>query len=103
MIISFLNVNTNTNRPLSRLPVPVLSPFDVRLDEDDKTIVQPDLLVVCRKKGRGMLIRLHAAPEFVFEMLSPSIREKDLNKKVGKYAAAGVKECWIIISRPGSS
>ena len=27
-----------------------MAPFDVRLDEDDRTVVQPDLSVVCRRE-----------------------------------------------------
>lgn len=51
--------------------MPFMSPVDVQLDEDDKTIVQPDVLIVCdrSKLQRGIVF---GAPDFVLEVLSPS-------------------------------
>lgn len=72
-----------------------LAPFDVRLDQDDKTIVQPDLSVVCRLElldEHGM----SGAPDFIIEILSPSTRKKDQFLKSAKYAQAGVREYWMV-------
>lgn len=71
-----------------------IAPFDVRLDRDDRTIVQPDVLVLCHPVGS--IQRIDGAPEFVAEVLSPSTRRKDLTVKLEKYAEAGVMEYWII-------
>jgi Uma2 family endonuclease len=72
-----------------------LSPCDVQLDEDDRTMVQPDLLVICdRRKIRRRCC--FGAPDLVIEVLSPSTRKKDIRIKTAKYANAGVREYWMI-------
>ncbi len=77
--------------------MPFMAPVDVRLDRDDKTIVQPDVLVVCRENFlQGDVRRLEGAPDFVCEVLSPSTRRKDLITKLAKYSNAGVREYWIV-------
>lgn len=71
------------------------APVDVQLDCDDKTMVEPDVLVVCdRAKIRGFGI--YGAPDFVLEILSRSTRKKDMTIKLHKYLEAGVREYWII-------
>lgn len=72
-----------------------LSPCDVRLDKDNYTMVQPDLLVICGEYDENG-IRYEGAPELVVEILSPSSRSKDMVLKLYKYQNAGVKEYWII-------
>ena len=73
-----------------------VAPRDVQLDPgDDKTIVQPDILVVCdRSKITSRCIL--GAPDFIVEILSPSTREVDLRLKASKYAESGVLEYWIV-------
>ena len=74
---------------------PFISPVDVQLDCDDKTVVQPDVLVVCdRSKYRNG--RIWGAPDLVIEVLSPSTRRKDMQLKMYKYAGAGVREYWMV-------
>ena len=74
---------------------PFMSPVDVQLDCDDKTVVQPDVLVVCdRSKYRDG--RVWGAPDLVVEVLSPSTRRKDMQLKMYKYAGAGVREYWMV-------
>jgi Uma2 family endonuclease len=71
------------------------SPIDVQLDCDNRTMVQPDVIVVCdRDKIKGFGI--YGAPDFVLEVLSKSTRKKDMSKKLDKYMDAGVREYWII-------
>lgn len=71
------------------------APVDVQLDCDDKTMVEPDVLVVCdREKIQGFGI--YGAPDFVLEILSKSTRKKDMTIKLNKYMEAGVREYWII-------
>ena len=72
-----------------------LSPCDVQLDKDDRTMVQPDVLVICGefdKKGK----RIYGAPDLTMEVLSPSTEAKDKIKKLDKYYYAGVREYWVI-------
>ena len=72
-----------------------LSPFDVQLDEDDKTMVEPDLLVICKQEKIRMRC-CFGAPDLVVEILSPSTRRKDIRIKTAKYEHAGVREYWMI-------
>ena len=76
-----------------------LSPFDVRLDKDNYTMVQPDLLVVCGEYDVEHAIRYEGAPDLVIEILSPSTRSKDQLLKLIKYEHAGVREYWIVDPR----
>lgn len=71
------------------------SPLDVRLDCDDKTMVQPDVIILCDKDKRRKW-GIMGAPDFVLEVISPSTKNKDYALKSGKYMNAGVREYWII-------
>jgi len=75
-----------------------LSPYDVCLtglgDEDD-TVVQPDILVVCDDSKIDKK-RCNGAPDMVIEILSPSTSKRDLFIKLEKYENAGVREYWIV-------
>ena len=75
--------------------IPFVAPFDVQLDMDDRTMVQPDVLVVC---DRSKLITrcLYGAPDLAVEILSESTRRKDMFLKLQKYRNAGVREYWIV-------
>lgn len=70
-------------------------PVDVQLDRDNRTIVQPDIQIVCdREKFTERAV--FGAPDFVVEVLSPTTRKKDMTIKLNKYMNAGVREYWII-------
>ena len=73
-----------------------IAPSDVQLDDDDKTVVQPDLFILCNKDMIKDVKRTHGAPEFVVEVLSDTTRRKDMTLKLNKYMNAGVKEYWIV-------
>lgn len=77
------------------------APFDLRLpeenekDEDTKNVLQPDLVVVCDKKGlKGT--GYYGIPELIIEITSPSTSRRDRLLKFNKYEKAGVKEYWIV-------
>ena len=76
------------------------APLDVRLDNDDYTMVQPDLLIVCNRSDKDKR-RINGAPDFVVEILSPFNRSHDMIRKLGKYKDAGVREYWIIDPEKG--
>ena len=78
----------------------LLSPMDVMLDEDDRTVVQPDLMVFCDLK-RLRKGRVFGAPDLVIEVVSPGSRRMDYFRKLTKYMEAGVKEYWIVDERKG--
>ena len=75
-----------------------LAPYDVCLsglgDEDD-TVVQPDIMVVCDESKIDKK-RCNGAPDMVIEILSPSTSNRDLFIKLKKYQNAGVREYWIV-------
>lgn len=71
------------------------APVDVQLDCDNKTMVQPDVIVIC-DKGKLLERCVMGAPDFVIEILSPSTRKKDGFLKLQKYANAGVREYWMV-------
>lgn len=75
--------------------LPMFAPVDVRLDCDDRTMVQPDVLILC---DRSKICKwgIMGAPDFCLEIVSESTGRKDYIKKLQKYTDAGVKEYWII-------
>jgi len=71
------------------------APFAVRLFRDRKTIVEPDISVICDKSkltDRGCF----GAPDWVIEIVSPSNPGHDYVRKLNLYAEAGVREYWIV-------
>jgi Uma2 family endonuclease len=78
------------------------APFDVRLPRKNKhdnkdiiAVVQPDIVVICdpsRIDEKGCL----GAPDVVFEILSKSTLQKDLQEKYELYESSGVQEYWIV-------
>lgn len=75
--------------------VPLISPVDVKLDADNKTMVQPDVVVVCDRSRIQERI-VDGGPDFVMEVVSPSSIMRDYVRKAAKYIEAGVREYWIV-------
>lgn len=71
------------------------APLDVQLDCDDRTMVQPDILISCKKERRNKR-GIYGAPDMVIEVTSPFTRKRDFAKKMQKYMDAGVREYWIV-------
>jgi Uma2 family endonuclease len=82
---------------LEKNPLGVLydAPFDVYLGRHD--VFQPDICFISNER-RSILTKAGAegAPDFVVEILSPKASRLDKVPKKKGYAAAGVKELWII-------
>ena len=76
--------------------MPMVSPLDVQLDADDRTVVQPDVLILCDRDKFKKNGRIFGAPDCVIEVLSPSTKKKDMQVKYYKDANAGVREYWMI-------
>ncbi len=71
------------------------APFAVKLLEDENTIVEPDISVICnpdRLTDRGC----DGAPDWIIEIVSPSTERIDYGIKLFKYRTAGVREYWIV-------
>lgn len=75
--------------------IPAMAPLDVQLDCDNKTMVQPDVLVIC-DRNKLRYGHVYGAPDLIIEILSPSTRKKDSFLKTMKYSEAGVREYWIV-------
>jgi len=78
---------------------PFIAPFDVRLfpqdDLADKTVVQPDILVICDKskiQARG----INGPPDLIIEVMSESSETHDMITKKKWYETAGVREYWVV-------
>lgn len=67
---------------------------DVFLDQKNRYV--PDVMIVC---DRSKIQRdgVHGAPDLVVEVLSPSTMTHDRGAKMRNYAAAGVKEYWLVL------
>lgn len=71
------------------------APFAVKLFNDRKTIVEPDISVICDPKkltDKGC----SGAPDWIIEIISPSNPGNDYVRKLNLYADAGVREYWIV-------
>ena len=75
--------------------VVVCAPFDIQLDRDHKTRVEPDILIICNEENVTPT-RGDGAPDLCVEILSPSTRSKDQLLQRYKYEKAGVKEFWVV-------
>ena len=75
--------------------IPFTPPLDVYIEKNKKTVLQPDLIVIC---DRDLIQdeKIWGAPDFVVEILSPSTRFYDMHEKYLKYVAYGVREYWIV-------
>ena len=65
------------------------APVDVQLDCDEKTMVQPDVLVVCDCE-KIVPTHVYGAPDLIMEILSPATRKIDMNIKHSKYACGNI-------------
>jgi len=76
---------------------PLTAPFDVTLSvEDNKNVVQPDIIVICDTENINEKGRYTGIPALVLEVLSESTQKKDMLKKLHLYLHAGVKEYWLV-------
>lgn len=72
----------------------VMPSMDTQLDRDNKTVVEPDLVVYCGDEEFGP--RIVGAPDLAVEVISKSSKSRDMSLKVYKYMNAGVREYWVI-------
>ena len=77
---------------------PFIAPTDVRLDRDERTMVVPDVFVICQPDDDRMDNDkyINGAPDLIIEVMSTSTRRKDMFIKLHKYEEAGVREYWIV-------
>ena len=72
------------------------SPLDVVLPSGD--VVQPDAFFLTNEEAERALAekRVHGAPSFLVEVLSPGSIKHDALTKRGLYEQNGVREYWIV-------
>ncbi|MDE7311593.1 MAG: Uma2 family endonuclease [Eubacterium sp.] len=71
------------------------APFAVFLNADDKVYLEPDISVIC-DKNKLTDEGCKGAPDWIIEIVSPSSRSMDYNKKLFRYRTAGIREYWIV-------
>lgn len=73
------------------------APFAVKLFDSKKTIVEPDISVICdsdKLTDKGCT----GAPDWIIEIVSSGNSSHDYIRKLNLYADAGVREYWIVDS-----
>lgn len=73
------------------------APFAVFLNADNEIYLEPDISVIC-DKSKLTDAGCYGAPDWIIEIVSPSSRQMDYNKKLFQYRTAGVREYWIVDS-----
>ena len=71
------------------------APFAVKLFQDNTTIVEPDISVICdpnKLTNQGC----NGAPDWIVEIIFPSNPGHDFIYKLNLYANADVREYWIV-------
>ena len=95
-ILNFLNTEINIYIRSKKGSCEVYpAPFAVKLFKDRKTIVEPDISVICDKDkltDRGCT----GAPDWIIEIISPGNSGDDYIRTLNLYANAGVREYWIV-------
>jgi Uma2 family endonuclease len=88
------NIYTILDRYLNgKSCTPFADGVDLYLTEKDHFI--PDGMIIC-DPDKIKFNSVHGAPDLVVEVLSPSTAKNDKGYKKEAYAAAGVKEYWIV-------
>ena len=94
-IFSFLMAILKIFGKKYELGIPIGSRFVMKLSE--KWAPEPDILFLTPKDQENLKeTYLEGPASVVFEILSKSNNDKDLNEKLPKYLEKGVKEVWII-------
>ncbi len=95
------NLSVLLGNALRKTPCKIyVAPFDVRLirmrdDREVKTVIQPDLCVICdpdKLDDRGC----NGAPDLIIEILSPGNSRTEMRDKFELYQEAGVLEYWVV-------
>ena len=80
-----------------------IAPFEVKLWEDGPSR-EPDIFFLIGEQLNDLSAeRFSGAPALAVEIISPSSLFIDRNTKLREYERAGVKEYWVVDSRPGKA
>ena len=72
----------------------ILSPMDCEFA--DGTVLQPDLGYIIPERIRIFTDIVRGAPDLVIEVISPSSRRFQRDRKMAVYARFGVPEAWVV-------
>lgn len=72
----------------------LVAPMDVHLAEH--SVVQPDVVYLSAERRELAQEWIEGAPDLVVEVLSRGTARKERGEKLRLYAAAGVREYWIV-------
>ena len=90
-----MNISAHLYMFLKGKKCKVFPTLGARLFENEATVFEPDIVVVCDKSKLSKQ-NFAGDPDFVIEILSPSTARMDRKLKFDKYQKAGVKEYWIV-------
>ena len=90
----FVNIKLHIRQNKGKCKI-YAAPFAVYIKRDNRNYVEPDISVVCDRdkldeKG------CQSAPDWIIEIVSPSSKTMDYERKVILYREAGVREYWIV-------
>lgn len=90
----FLNIKLYIRKNKGKCKV-YAAPFAVYIKKDKQHYVEPDISVICDRdkldeKG------CQGAPDWMIEIVSPSSKQMDYERKVKLYREAGAREYWIV-------
>ncbi len=71
------------------------APFAVYIKKDNRNYVEPDISVICDEKKKSEK-GCQGAPDWMIEIVSPSSKKMDYERKVTLYREAGAREYWIV-------
>ena len=74
---------------------PFIAPCGLYLYDDDRTYLEPDLMVIC-DPSKVQEDGVHGAPDWIIEIVSPSSAKMDYSRKLFMYHSAGVRLYWIV-------
>ncbi len=91
-------INNTNGCSIFVAPLDVILSFEEKKEIKSRTVVQPDLCIICdpsKIKKAGCF----GAPDLVIEIISEHTSKKDLNNKYSVYEEAGVREYWIVFPK----
>lgn len=71
------------------------APFAVKLFQNKKTVVEPDITVIC-DRDKLTETGCSGAPDWIIEIISPTNASHDYVRKLNLYMSADVREYWIV-------
>lgn len=98
LIVSFFRLFKNHKScDFFHAPTDVVLPIENKKRKDSKTVVQPDLFVICDKS----IIEdkaVFGVPNLIIEIIGGKYIKKDTQIKFDLYEEAGVGEYWIVFA-----